>query len=122
MKFGFSARLLDARDWLTADETTGKVFCYCCLLFGKGNTVWSDPNKGFDQLHRFTQSLKKHEGVITGKGKQSEQCSHKKAEIDWRRFLVSTNHLVPGTLPNMNTRQVISYYILVVYSFVGKLR
>ena len=103
---GPTARFLDARDWLTADES-GKVFCFCCILFGKATTLWSDPNQGFDNLQRLTQALKKHEGRVTGKGKESLQNSHKKAEIDWRRFLITTNHLVPGTLPNMNSRQVI---------------
>ncbi|KAL5252965.1 hypothetical protein ACHWQZ_G015661 [Mnemiopsis leidyi] len=72
---------------------------------------------------RLTTAIRKHEGQITGKGKHSEQNSYekihhvnererdsikeqsKKAEIDWRRFLVSTNYLVPGTLPNINSRQ-----------------
>ena len=108
--FGSSERLLDKRDWLTADEQSGKLFCFACLLFTPPNskaTVWSDPSKGFENLHRLASCLKKHEGKVTGDGKEAVKNSHKLAEVDWRRFLAQTSHQVPGTLPNMSCQQVI---------------
>ena len=108
--FGPSERLLDKRDWLTADEQSGKLFCFACLLFSPANSkssAWSDASQGFENLHRLANCLRKHEGKVTGKGKEAVQNAHKKAEVDWRRFLSQTNHQVPGTLPNMNCRQVI---------------
>ena len=111
--FGPSERLLDKRDWLTADEQSGKLYCFACLLFAPPGkpTAWSAVNQGFENLHRLANCLNKHEGKITGKGKEAVQNSHKKAEVDWRRFLAQTDHQTPGTMPNMSCRQVIQVII-----------
>jgi hypothetical protein len=48
------------RRWLMYSETTGCVFCFCCLCFDQGSRTCL-ANDGFSDLAHLSTGLKSHE-------------------------------------------------------------
>ncbi|XP_051793678.1 zinc finger MYM-type protein 1-like [Acanthochromis polyacanthus] len=67
-----SGKVSTDRHWLVYSRLSAKMFWFCCWLFAeKGDqTIWSDPNKGFDAYHKGMDRIKHHE----------ELARHRKAE------------------------------------------